>query len=343
MLSGVAGPEESLGAKLGKWNPMLLTALGTSTLLIITFLIFYLINPKTSVIYYEGNSEVSVFDVVNVREFQLAVRTDQSNGKIVFGAVDSTDVIQVIDQAHLLNLSPSPDKQQGIEPYLFLKEATLSSSESINLTINMPDDTLFSYQLEIHGDGTTEGGKNRVSIRKISKDAEVYIYSSSPIDMKGNTKQMPAGRYLIRCCDSIQFDLPYGDEVDASGQVTEDLSVRKNEPIQLSGEIRSFRIRNSERAILEFTVDAHTEFKEIGHIDLEGTVEKNETLFLSISDLAGDPVPVILSGKVKDLTMAGNSLYLTPSQWLRENMTEILLALIGLIFSVIIVRPSTKE
>ena len=86
-----------------------------------------------------------------------------------------------------------------------------------------------------------------------------------------------------------------------------------------------------------------TEFKEIGHIRLVGTAQSEGSVTASVSDMGAYPILLTVSGSVGELSMAGHSFYLTCSQWLRTNMTSILLAIISVIFPAIIAIPSKSD
>lgn len=307
---------------------------------IIVFWAFFKIRPQESVIYYQGGSEESEFQVNEIHTFQIRIRSDQNNGRIFFGS-DPDKLMYIVNQELLLNetlqdLDDTSYWGQGVFPFDH-GSATLETTPFLTLTIKMVDNEALSYTLRVEHVSTDEGDNfvNKVTITDLPEQAVVTLHSNSQISMSGNTTEdkMQSGEYRVLSCDSISFSLlppPPEDTSDSNWQAC---------PMNVVA--RSFQIKNSERQMLEFTVASQTEFKEIGHIALSGDAEQDGSLSVDISDLSTYPLPVTLSGRVGRLEIAGHSFYPTPTQWLRDNMTQILLALMGVIFSAIIIRPKS--
>lgn len=311
---------------------------------VLVFGIFYMISPRSSVIYYEGTPDELWVEVSEAQSFQRRVRRDSTTGELMFTA-PKDETIYAVNQEVLLNTQWEDVDWGAYEDtyvFRFLEgSATFRSSDYLSLKIGMLNGEPFSYTLKIENGGTNEDDTkiNLISISDFPKEAIVTMYSNSEIDMNGNVSEnhIQSGEYRLINCDSVLF-------YQWSSTDTIENSVTLDEMNQeWHGGISSFRIQNSERQVLEFTIDAQTEFREIGHVKLIGDAEKGQELMMDISDLSAYPIPVTLSGSVGRMEIAGHSVYLTPSQWFRANMTSILLALMGVIFSVIIVRPKSKQ
>ena len=310
------------------------------TVWVIAFWGFFKIRPQESVIYYQGSSEESEFQVNETHTFQLRIRSDQNNGRIFFGS-DPDKLMYIVDQGLLTNetwenLETESHIGQGVFPFK-QGSATLESADFLTLTIKMPGNETLSYSLRVEHVPADDGNgfKNQVTITDLPEEAAITIRSNSQIYMVGNITgdEMRSGEYRVLFCDSVSFSLfpPPSEDVPADNW----------QAYPMNMVARSFQIKNSERQVLEFTVDTQTEFREIGHITLSGDAEQDGSLTVDISDLSTYPLPVTLSGSVGRLEIAGHSFYPTPAQWLRENMTQILLALMGVIFSAVIIKPKS--
>lgn len=305
-----------------------------------SFFGFFKIRPQESVIYYQGSSEESEFQVNETHTFQFRIRSDKNNGKILFGS-DPRKLMYIVNQELLLNetwedLDTESYLGQGMFPF-DEGSATLESTDFLTLTIRMPNDEALSYLLRVEHVTADDGDypKSHLTITALPEEAVITIRSDSQIKMKGNTTEdiMWPGEYKVLYCDSISFSLFHPAPEDAEADDWQGY------PINMA--VRSFQIKTSERQVLELTVDSQTEFREIGHIALSGDEEQDGSLMVDISDLSACPLPVTISGNVGRLDIAGHSFYQTPEQWLRENMTQILMALMGVIFSIIIIKPKS--
>lgn len=306
----------------------------------LVFFAFFTIRPQESVIYYQGGSEESEFQVNEIHTVQLRIRSDQNNGRIFFGS-DPDKLMYIVNQELLLNktledLDDTSYWGQGVFPFDH-GTATLETAAFLTLTIKMADIEALSYTLRVEHVSSDEGDNfvNKVTITDLPEQAVITLRSDSQISMVGNTTEdkMRAGEYRVLSCDSISFSLlpPPSENTPAGNWQACPMNVAA----------RSFQIKNCERQMLEFTLNSQTEFREIGHITLSGDVEQDGSLIVDISDLSTYPLPVTLSGHVGRLEIADHSFYPTPKQWLRDNMTQILLALMGVIFSAIIIRPKS--
>ena len=313
---------------------------------VIAFLSFFWIRPQKSVIYYQGCSEESEFQVNEIHTFQLRIKSDQNNGRIFFGS-DPDEMMYIVNQ----ELSPDSilenlDVKSYWGQYIFPFDqgsATLESADFLTLTIKMEKNEALSYLLRVERVPADDGNgfKSQVTITNLPEEAVVTIRSDSQIYMAGNTTgdEMRSGEYSVLYCDSISFTLLS----PPSEEPSEDISTDDWEAYPMNLVVKSFQVKNSERQMWEFTVDTQTEFREIGHISLSGDAEQDGSLTVDISDLSAYPLPVTLSGSVGRLEIAGHSIYPTPDRWLRENMTQILMALMGVIFSAIIIMPKSDQ
>lgn len=310
--------------------------------LVIAFWGFFKIRPQESVIYYQGGSEESEFQVSEIHTFQLRIRSDQNNGRIFFGS-DPDKLMYIVNRELPLNeaLEHLDDEfYRGKVVFPFDQgSASLESADFLTLTIKMEDSKALSYKLSVEHVPPDDGDSlvNRVTITDLPEHAVITMRSDSQIYMDGNTTgdEMRSGEYWVLFCDSISFSLLPPPAEDAP---TGDCQAY---PMNMA--VKSFQIKNSERQMLEFTVDSRTEFREIGHIALSGDAEQDGSLMVDISDLSAYPLPVTLSGSVGRLEIAGHSFYPTLKQWLRDNMTQILMALMGVIFSAIIIMPKSDQ
>lgn len=293
------------------------------------FLAFFKLTPKNSVIYYNGNAEEVYLDM-SAKMLQIEVREDSNNGRILFCNDTKDSGTSSLIMAN---------EQAGTQIFPFDEgTATLQCSNYLELTMETPDHSYFPYSLSISRRDSGDGLKNNITIGNFPEDIEIYVRGESEIEMYGNVSDshMSEGRYRITGCSSITFPM-------CSEAVRPSAGRRGNGTNVNDGKVRSFRFTNTDRQILEFTVDSTTEFKEIGHIELAGNAQNNGSVAVTLSDIGKYPIPLTLTGSVGELSMAGHSLYLTGKQWLRTNMTPILLALISVIFSVIFSKSSKTD
>lgn len=316
----------------------ILTLVFLSIVLIVVFWIFFLLVPKNSVIYYNGNAEEIHLDM-SAKMLQIVAQDNPYNGIIKFyDGSGSSGPIWAIDQSLLVETSLEElelSEYEGSQTFLFDGgTATLDCDNYLELTIEGSEDLDFTYSLSITRQDNGNGPQNYITIDNFSKDTIIHVRGESEIGMYGNVSDshMGPGRYRVTGCNGITFPMcPKSIQfIESNG----------NESNVSNGKVRSFQFTNIERQTLEFTVDASTEFKEIGHIELAGNAQSVGSVTVRISDMGEYPVSLILTGSVEELSMAGHSFYLTGAQWLRMNMTPILLALISVIFSVIITKPS---
>lgn len=312
-----------------------------TVVLIAFFWGFFALVPKNSIIYYSGATEDVRLDM-SAKMFQIEVRDDPYNGNIKFHSDPETlDSIWAIDQG-LLEKIPldelDPKTYEDSQSFLFNDGvATLNCSNYLELTMEGPSDSYFTYSLSITRKDDGNSPQNFITIDNFPEDTIIYVRGESEIGMYGNVTDahMDAGRYRMIGCSSITFPM-----CCKLSQATEDEENRHN---LSDGKVQSFQFTNIERQTFEFTVDSSTEFKEIGHIRLAGTAQSEGSVTASVSDMGAYPILLTVSGNVGELSMAGHSFYLTCSQWLRTNMTSILLAIISVIFSAIIAMPSKSD
>ena len=308
-----------------------------TVVLAVIFLIFFALVPRNSIIYYSGVAEDVCLDI-STKMLQVVVQNDPYNGIIKFhGDSGILNSIWAIDQDLLEKISLDeldPTKYEDDQTFLFNDGiATLNCNNYLELTIESPSDSYFTYSLSITRRDDGNGSQNYFTIENFPEDTIIYVRGESEIGMYGNitASHMDAGRYRIIGCNKITFSM-YSESLQTT-------KIGENESNLSSGKVQSFQFTNIERQTFEFTVDSSTEFKEIGHIRLAGTAQSEDSVTASISDIGAYPISLTISGSVKELSMAGHSFYLTWAQWLRMNMTSILLAVISAIFSVIIAIP----
>lgn len=312
-------------------------------ILAFAFSFFFLISPRTAAFNYEGNAEWVSFNV-NASErktFQFNFLSDPDNGRIEFKS-DPSEMIYAVE------LGLAPDPAMGLEDFEWeLYEdkkvfpfqdgsATLDSGGPISLTITLPDDKEPSFTMAIKNTESDlgDGWKNQILIGNFPEDTYITVSSDEYLQMKGDTSgtQLAGGYYRIYGCTAISFYL--------SPPVSDSLENQTELDLSFATEISDFTVQNSGRQTIELTIDAETEFREIGHVKFDGQAKQADSVSLQISDLSEYPLSITLTGEVGPFHIAGQSVYTTIWQWLRENRTQILLALIGVIFSTIIVRPA---
>ena len=312
-------------------------------ILVFVFSSFFLISPRTAAFYYEGNAERACFHV-NASErksFRFDLLSDPDNGRIEF----KSDPSQMI---YAVELGLASDPAMGLEDFeweLFEDEkvfpfqdgsATLDSDDPISLMITLPDDKESSFTITIMNTESDlgDGWKNQILIENFPEDTYITVSSGKDFYMEGDTSRTPlTGRYYrIYGCTAISYYLSLSVSDSFENQAELDLS--------FAAEISNFTVQNSGRQTIEMTIDAETEFREIGHVQFDGQARQACSVFLQVPDLSEYPLSVTLTGEVGSFHIAGQSVFTTILQWLRENRTQILLALIGVIFSSIIVRPA---
>lgn len=310
-------------------------------ILIIVFWAFFMLVPHNSIIYYSGNAEDVRLDM-SAKMLQIDVQDDPYNGIIRFyGESELSDSIWAIDQALLEEIPLEKlDLYEYMDDRTFLFNdgtATLDCTNYLELTMESPDDSDFTYSISITREDSGNGYKNLITIDNFPENTIIYVRGESEIGMYGNisNSHINAGRYRMMGCRRITFS-PYSKSLQP-------IENKANEPDWSNVKVLAFQFTNIKRETFEFTVDSSTEFKEIGHIVISGVAKSDGDVSASISDMGAYPILLTLSGSVEELSMAGHSFYLTYGQWLRMNMTPILLALISVIFSAILAIPSQSS
>lgn len=310
-------------------------------ILTIVFWAFFMLVPHNSIIYYSGKAEDVRLDM-SAKMLQIAVQYDPYNGIIRFyGESELPDSIWAIDQG-LLEETPLEklDLYEYMDDQTFLFNdgtATLACNNYLELTMEGPDDSDFTYSMSITREDSGNGYMNLITFENFPENTIIYVRGEYEIGMYGNisNSHMNAGRYRMVGCRRISFS-PYSGSLQSIENTANELDWSK-------AKVLAFRFTNIGRETLEFTVDSSTEFREIGHIEISGVAKSDGDVVADISDMGAYPILLTLSGRVEDLSMAGHSFYLTYGQWLRINMTSILLALISVIFSAIIAIPSKSD
>lgn len=299
-----------------KWNPGRIVAL---VLLIAIALIFWLLFPRSSTIYFDGTADRASFSVPLDNLATYGIKSDaQYNGMLKFNA-DETETIYAVEasmpeeEIQHIQENGYPDWESSSEVFPFIDgSATLSAmseaeSESrllMNLMLEPPEGEHLTYQIEItrvRMDGNAE--INQIELSSFSAEPIVKLYCARDINMKGTTKKIPAGLYRIVGCRSIKFFAAPGSSEDSeSGYYP-----------QLNMSLNHFNVTNAEKSTFEITYSAKTEFREIGYVEMEGDVQAGRWLKLEIGDIGLYPIPIKIYGCAGELKAADKSLY--PSLW----------------------------
>lgn len=325
---------------------------GLAVLIPLTIFLLFYAWPKSSAIYFDGTTDQATFSFCSERQIAYSVKSDtEHNGKVVFEN-DGTELILAVKTS-----SPEETFQQAREGKYSNQElsrevfafddgkATLSSfapdpqsKPRMTITLKPPEGGSFTYDMEVTRDeGDGNGEWNQIELKNFSKDIAIELSSACDINMKGTGETMPAMLYQIFGCKSIKFY--------AVPAISEDPEIGYNS--RFKEPLKSFQFTNTERDTIEITYRAETNFVEIGHVEMEGTVQPDQELMLEISDMGQYPLPVKLSGQVGKLTMGGVNCYPNPAQWVLDKRSELLLSIaalfIGLMFKIAEDKKPVKE
>lgn len=212
--------------------------------------------------------------------------------------------------------------------------ATLSAisgakSESrllMTLMLEPPKGESITYDIEItrvKEDGHT--GINQIELKNFSVEPVVKLGSVCDVNMKGTTKMIPAGLYRIIGCRSITFFAVPGDLEDSENGYYP----------QLNRSLEHFQFTNMEKGTFEITYFAETEFREVGHVEVEGQVQAERWLMLEISDIGQYPIPIKIYGQAGELKMAGSTCYPSFRQLLVDGSSDLLLLIVGAVVGVL--------
>ncbi len=313
----------------------IILSMGCTVGFAVVFLLFFeRLVPKQSTIFYEGSldtclEESAVFYVQSDQQFHYNIVSNQQNGGRIFFHADNMGRIYLRPDNGIHPVVTDPPGQEDHEGYKFNDgSATLWSDNSIYLVLQADDNSTLSYTLEVNRENIGEGDNNKVTISNFPDTAVVSIYSSSGFYMKGTSEMIPVGKYLASGCDAISFF------VSAPTDNLADMLIEK----QLSG----FHVVNSERTILEVTYNAETDFREIGFAEIDGQASSTN-LRLTIEDISQFPLPIQVGGDVGKLTIAGNSYYPSAKQWALKNYSEILFAMLGFFFTIMMGASDNKK
>lgn len=316
---------------------------GLAVLIPLTIFLLFYAWPKSSAIYFDGTVDQATFSFCSERQIAYSVKSDiEHNGKVVFEN-DGTELILAVKTSaseetfHQAREGKYSDQELGREVFAFDSGiATLSSltpdpqvKPRMAITLKPPEGGSFTYDMEVTQDeGDGNGEWNQIELKNFSKDIAIELSSTCDINMKGTAETMPAMLYQVFGCKSITFyAVPASPEDPETGYDS-----RLKEPL------KTFRFTNTERDTIEITYRAETNFVEIGHVEMEGTVQPDQELMLEIGDIGQYPLPVKLSGQVGELTMGGVNCYPNPKQWVLDKRSELLLSIaalfIGLMFKI---------
>ncbi|MDO4300524.1 MAG: hypothetical protein Q4D26_03925 [Clostridia bacterium] len=311
-------------------------------ILLAMFIAFFLILPGESYVYYNAEADKVSLSGVSDKYFDLHIPGKDLAGEIFFGASEDK-IIKIINYD---KIQESKSYKFDVNNYDEAAEfpfadgtATLLTNDDADLSLEMPEGVPFSYDIEIENKNNNQnndnntGCVNRVTIKNFPGDLKICIRNSGNINCKGDKtlKEMKPAKYIVYDCDYIQFDM-YGSA---------DIKYDTEKSIGLSENIDSFYIQNSEKAELEYTYNSNTEFKELGHLGVYGKAKDNN-LKAEIKDLGQYPLPIKIEGRAGRLEIAGESVYLTLRQWITNNMTEIILAVLGIVFTDIITKKQSS-
>lgn len=282
------------------------------------------LNPPT--IHFDGVAEEATFSFVSDRQTAYNIKCDNSNNsEIKFGA-DKTEIIYVVNASVSKELIQDiqegkfTDWESSNEVFPFIEgSATLFSGAPMCLMLELPEGGYFTYDMEVAQDeNKKEGKRNRIELKDFSADLAIQLDSTYDISMKGNTKPIPRGLYRIIGCTTITFyAVPSGSEGS-------EISVGP----PLEGTVKHFRFMNAETDTLETSYLAETNSSAVGHVPVEGTAEKGEKVIVEISDIGQYPIPIVISGQVKSLEIAGADAKPNLKQWLFEARSALLQSII---------------
>ena len=278
-------------------------------------------------IHFDGVAEKAAFSFVADRQAAYSIRCDNSNNsEIKFGA-DRTATIYVVsasvpeDLIEEIQEGGFTDWESSNEIFPFIDgSATLFSGALMNLMLELPEGGSFTYDMEITRDeGKTDGERNRVELKNFSEDLVIQLGSAYDISMKGNTKVIPKGLYRIIGCTTITFY--------AVPSASKDSEIDFNSHVK--GTLKHFKFVNAEMNTMEVTYFAETNSNEVGHVLVEGSAEKAQGVTLGVSDIGQYPIPIMISGQVKSLEIAGANAKPNMRQWLFERRSELLMLIVG--------------
>lgn len=303
--------------------------------------------PKTATIYFNGTADRAEFSITSDKQTVFNIKSyKEYGGRIVFGS-DETATIYAVkasmpeEEIQRILADGFPDWESSNEVFPFINgSATLfsqtqSSSKSVMaLTLEPPEDGIFTYDMEITH--VTEEGVskwNQIELKNFSAEPVIRLSSTCDINMKGTTKMIPTGLYRIIGCQSITFfAVPGGPEDSESGYSP-----------QFNSSLEHFQFTNTEKGTLQITYYAEPESNEVGHIEVEGQVQTGQWPMLEISDIGQYPLPVEIHGRVEALTMAGESRYPSLKQRLADNSSALLLMIATAFFTMLLEKARGKK
>lgn len=277
-------------------------------------------------IHFDGVAEEVAFSLVTDRQATYSIRCDNSNNsEIKFGA-DRTATIYVVnasvseDLIQEIQRGKFTDWESSSEVFPFIDgSATLFSGFVMNLMLESPEGGSFTYDMEITRDeGKLDGERNRIELKNFSKDLVIQLSSTYDINMKGNTKAIPRGLYRIIGCTAITF------YAVPSGSKNPEISFDS----QVKATLKHFKFVNAEMNTMEVSYFAEMSSSDVGHVLVEGSAEKAQGVTLGISDIGQYPIPIVISGQVKLLEIAGANAKPNIRQWLFEKRSDLLTATI---------------
>ena len=304
---------------------------------------FWIFSPKSATIYLECGAKQAKFALFSDQQVAYDIKSDDCyNGKIVFMA-DKTETMYAVntsvptEMVQQIQEKGFPDWESSNVVFPFIDgSATLSSGPFMRIMLERAEGGSFIYDMEITRDeGDGSGNWNRIELTNFSDDLIVLMDSTCDINMKGNTKTMPTGMYQIIGCSSIAFY--------AVPETNDSNSMDILFGYGLSGSIDHFKFLGLEKGTFELTYFAETEFKEIGHSEVEGTAKKPWQMQLEISDIGRYPIPIKIRGQVAPLKIEDEIYGPSLGQWLVDEWKELLLSVITFFFGWAIGRCERKE
>ena len=331
--------------------PGMLTAVIISLLFVsIIFLIFYIMLPKNATIFYEGETDTSSFTMLEDGRASFDIINELNEGAVVFkndakeGDPFERDIfvsdVKTAENTDFSNIDEYSYDKEHI--FAFKNGEGLLRSKKFTLSIHMPDETPFSYKLEIaHADKSSpywniiSSDGNIITISNFPKDAIIYLISTGYISTPGSDIRIPADQYQIINCSKIIFGISEQQNMSNASEIDSSLNNK------IDSTVNEFNISNNNTGKLEFTVTSDTDYRNLGHVKIEGN-SPNNNLTVKIDDLGKYPLPVQLEGDVHTMKVAGKSCYVNIRQWIVDNMTEILIAFITIMLPILISRNKSN-
>lgn len=318
-------------------------------LLVVLIAAWWLSLPRSSTIYFDGTADSAVFSTVLDSPAIYGIKKDAHyNGEIKFEA-EKTETMYVVkasmpeDKILEIQENGFPDWESSDQVFPFndgsatlfaISEDRPESRLLMKLRLEPPEDERLTYDIEItrvKEDGNAE--INQIELKNFSGEPIVKLSCACNIGMGRTAKQIPKGLYRITGCRSIKFFAAPGGPEDSENGYNP----------QLNRSLERFQYLNTGEGRFEITYYAQMQPTNVGHIEVEGQVQKEQVrsgqcLDLKISDIGQYPIPVKVSGHVGELKMAGKTRYPNFRQLILDKSPDLLTLILGGIIGILISR-----